>query len=944
MPRAPIHIINHTHWDREWFLTQEYTTEWIPQLVDAVSHIASTNPHYRYLLDGQTLICEDLIRTRPDYAYLLKELVGKGTLSIGPLYSQPDWRIASGELLLRNLQAGLADVAHYGGHTTTAWLVDTFGHISQAPQMLALSGVDTAFVWRGVPQLEPLFMWVAPNGSQITAVNLFGGYRNLYGISKTPDLAIRRLKGEQRKLAPFYGHLPIPLFDGYDLETEPEDPVAILNQLSSKIDAAEGNAAPHTTTLDGITRTPDGIELLESSPHQYVQALAEHLDLAPAIHGELLSGKYGATFPGSLSTRTYLKLLHADTEHLLHRICEPLATLVGTGDMSRYEEWNRELLRNAVHDCICGVSIDAVHERMERSYRNLLNKMHADVENSLRHLTTGLCDGQYVLSTSAIALSGSKRVGESVYEFNADGFGLFATKSHTVQKVSSTINTKDPVSITKGPVSTAALNSTFGNSTFGPVSVHKEHSICLGDVMVGPLEVYRDAGDTYSSEPSELLAVAHITQAEVETVSAVDAVLLVSLQARWTDGKINADLRFRFSQTSTVELDLSLDSHGTNFIAELHFKPPTTTQPTTNDPSDTSALADTPHSVVAGMPFDAVERPHTDTNLFSHQIAPDLARVLMGQREVNQVDTFPFHDFVSTFDGKRSFVVHARGIRAYRATPEGNIVLPLRRSVEWLATTGLKRRAGDAGPAMYVPGARCERNVLHQLGISLIASSPHSQEFITVCEAFRNPPILVEVVASEGTHHQWIGFAANLPISALLPGQNGPLARFYNPTNQAITTLGHSVGPYEIVQLLVRPTTPPVGPVTPKVYTHGLPTNRSGRSRSTPNQQIVQHLAKQARKLKEQAHEVRSSLPALSGDAYHLAVHKALIDERECQELELAIALNQLRLDNPDAEVSLPDHPLPNIAEIGQILNDLRIRRRIYDYVVDLLQSEKFAR
>lgn len=89
-----VHIINHTHWDREWFLTEEYTTEWIPELIDAIDELHKANPNYQFLFDGQTPALEDLLRTRPDYEALIGRLVSAGVLGIGPLYSQPDceWR------------------------------------------------------------------------------------------------------------------------------------------------------------------------------------------------------------------------------------------------------------------------------------------------------------------------------------------------------------------------------------------------------------------------------------------------------------------------------------------------------------------------------------------------------------------------------------------------------------------------------------------------------------------------------------------------------------------------------------------------------------------------------------------------------------------------------------------------------------------------------------
>ena len=882
---GPVHVINHTHWDREWFLTEEYTTAWIPQLIDAINQIRTANPNYRYLFDGQTLAVEDLLRTQPHYEASIADLVSSGVLQIGPLYSQPDWRIAGAELLVRNLGVGLSDVARHGGHSKSAWLVDTFGHISQTPQLLSMFGIDSVYVWRGVPQLEPLFRWGSPDGTEIAAVNLFGGYRNLYGISRTKPLAIRRLKGEYEKLVEYYRDLPIPLFDGYDLETEPEDPIAIFREFSGGLDA---------------------VELVESSPEHYVQAVDQHLDSAPRILGELLSGKYGSTFPGTLSARTYLKLLHADVEHMLHRVCEPLATLASGGGAAYrsdlYESWNRELLRNVIHDCICGVSVDPVHERMERSYRRLLHEMKSDVERSVQSLSRRMQDGYYVLSTTATPRSGSVRVDGSVYEFGATGLGLSPTTVHLAQD--------------------SSLQVSQVASSLGSVALGDHGTLTVGDVVIGPLEVRRDLGDTYSSEPGELLGVGRVVHAEVESISEVDVVLLIELEVDWTDGEMTAELRFRFSQGQTVELDVGLDSQGTGFIAEMIFHP------------------GRPGTLLAGMPFDVVERNPSDTELFGHEIDPSLARVLMGQREVGEVSTFPFQDFVASFDDSRSVIVHARGLRAYRAMPDGAIALPLRRSVEWLAKAGLPGRAGDAGPSMYVPGARCERMIRHELGVSVVHASPDDEEFVALCESFRNPPIVVSIADSQGTSTRWEPVKSRLPMSSLRMGAEGPLARIYNPTGLSATFEGRDVGPRKIVELPVRVNWLNGGPVDPEVQVHGLGADRGGRSRSLPDEHVLEGLRHQIEKLTAQASEVRSSLDSLSGDDYHLAAHQALIYEREAQELTLSVALNQLRLEHPEDEVSLPDEVVPAIAEMGQALNDLRIQRRIYDYVAELLAHQ----
>ena len=64
----------------------------------------------------------------------------------------------------------------------TGWLVDTFGHISQAPQIHRLFGIDAVYVWRRAAD-DAILPLAGRRRQQLLAVDLFGGYRNLYGVS-----------------------------------------------------------------------------------------------------------------------------------------------------------------------------------------------------------------------------------------------------------------------------------------------------------------------------------------------------------------------------------------------------------------------------------------------------------------------------------------------------------------------------------------------------------------------------------------------------------------------------------------------------------------------------------------------------------------------------------------------------------------------------------------
>ena len=115
--------------------------------------------------------------------------------------------------------------------------------------------------------------------------------------------------------------------------------------------------------------------------------------------------------------------------------------------------------------------------------------------------------------------------------------------------------------------------------------------------------------------------------------------------------------------------------------------------------------------------------------------------------------------------------------------------------------------------------------------------------------------------------------------------------------------------------------------------------DRGGRSRSVPDQAKLDLLAARIAELRGELATLRDELPRLSGDPHHRQLHRIYIVERESLELELSLELNRRRAADPAAEVSIPDEPDPDIAALGQQLNELRIHRRIYDYVAEILDE-----
>jgi alpha-mannosidase len=905
MTSTKVHIINHTHWDREWFLTSVYTNQWIPPLIDRLEQLVRTNPGYCFLLDGQTLVIEDLLNLEPDHKDKVDSLVEKGNLIIGPYYCQPDWRMTGGESLIRNLLYGWQDMQEFGGINRIGWLVDTFGHISQAPQIHELFDLEAVFIWRGVPELEPYFNWQGANGQQLFTINLFGGYRNLYGISHVPEVAIKRLAAEVKRLRSYYPGGDIPLFDGYDLEQNPEDPIGFFRQLGKVI--------------------PPKVQIKESAPRDYVQELQGKFGELPTITGELLSGKYGAVFPGTLSTRTYLKIMHRDCEHLLYQLCEPLAVLAclkGRKYFSQlYEEFGRLLLQNAIHDCICGVSIDQVHEKMEFNYKELFGRINEDVRTSLNFIMRGFEPGMYAVSTNPFSCSAWQVVEDWVYLLSTDGIGVWKTSN------------KLQVERPNKPIT----EFEWRNDHY-QVRVTEKGEVQLGDSRLGRLLLTEEKGDAYSDEAGLNYSVGHVSSPLIiEQKSSRHCIIRFDCECQLEEAKISATFRLIFDQSPMIRWLVDLDSQGVDFRIDIQF--------------NTGISGD----IYAGMPFDVVKRPKVDKDLLPRHLDLELRNVLLGQRELVEVRTFPFHDFVAITDQESTAVVMAKGIRAYQVDDNGVISLILRRSVEWLTDPELKNRSGDAGPIMYVPDARCERSVRHEIAVLIDNTNIDDIPLFQINGEFQNPPLFVNA-NGEGDQTEWQFLHEDIQLSSLIVRSDKVLARIYNQTMRTHSlnkkyrasdvwgnrsTFIKSIPAKKIQTLEIDQDLPESSgsQVDDVLLSASLPNWRVGENKGLPDPEIIKQIERKIAQLEVETDLLTEQLTDAQGLERHHIKYRYYLHMRELYELKLSAELNKRKY----ALQGELDHdylfsPDPEIGSLGEQLNELRIKRRIYDYVVRAIE------
>src|SRR5687767_11231787 len=171
-PALTFHLIPHTHWDREWYLTRAgFLARLVPMMDDLLERLEAEPGFRSFLLDGQTVLVEDYLRVRPERRNRIVALVRSGRLQVGPWYVLADELIPSGESLVRNLLVGTADAERLGARLDVLYSPDAFGHPPALPSLAREFGIKFGVLWRGLGgeagQDHDLFRWRGPDGREL---------------------------------------------------------------------------------------------------------------------------------------------------------------------------------------------------------------------------------------------------------------------------------------------------------------------------------------------------------------------------------------------------------------------------------------------------------------------------------------------------------------------------------------------------------------------------------------------------------------------------------------------------------------------------------------------------------------------------------------------------------------------------------------------------------
>ncbi len=802
-PAEPsLHVLLYVPWQREAHETFEVLRA---RLLDALSALSmrlratgsdnhsQSMPLRHVMLGGQTIILDDVATVLPDLVTRLVIANAGGRLGVGPWYVIPDFMLVDGEAIVRNLLAGRADAVKHGVELLpVAFIPGAGGYCAQLPQILNAFDIDAALVQHAAPLAHMSFRWEAPDGSSVLAVN------HDYPVSK-PE-AVKAAIEEQQQLAP----------DGPFLWLVPWQSDADISALLQEIGKSAEKPLRQSTPVDLITdlrqRLPDILQ--------------------PALVGELrlqTLRPHSYIFSGRLSSRVYLKQLHADVQTRLLRAAEPWTAIALTHGKVTYPQnlqalldysW-RLLMQNQARDALGGSSVDTVHVENEARYRKV-----GDV-------------AEHITQSALQALSG-KPVPAGTMARKEAYITVWNSHGHTVSQV-----VELPLRIPEGRYPVAVLSPDGQEVNFGwqPMPKSEEYSgklsflatvpavgyaaytVKLGDKLAEQHHVVRMAGMAISNLRGETLAIdGEILTWKRENNTIVDLL-------RYIDGGDAGDV-FNYSPPKKdliVQASLAnkVDVETGPTFSRLHMLHRMRIAPSLDQQRHRKRglrlleihTTATFYEHVPGLYFRASYtntaedhrlRVHLRSGVLADTMAADSAfglqkrlahldgpRLPMKRYVEGISNEQPLHSLMAVGTASDGMVLLTRGLHAAEAIREQGqttLALTLLRAIGWLSRSDLRTRLGAVAPEVPVPDAQCLRALKAEFAL---AEYPESDSALMRMGQSYTAPLQAYQYAEmpEPASRSYLTVEGDAVLTSLKPPQTGEgwVARLLNPSEQEVT-------------------------------------------------------------------------------------------------------------------------------------------------------------
>lgn len=366
--KKTLHIIPHSHWDREWYLPFEKHRIRLIDLFDNLIQVMEENPDYKYYhMDGQYIVIDDYLEIRPQMKERLLKLIHDGRIQIGPWYMLQDEYLTSGEANVRNMLYGIKFCREIGADPVhSGYFPDSFGNISQAPQIVSGFGFDNAIFGRGVNDIgtdnavvkqngvtKSELLWRSPDGSEVIGVMFANWYHNAMELPSDPEALkarIHQIVASTSRFATTDHLLGMNGCDHQPIQMNLHEVIKLANQVQDEVEVKHSNFGIY---IDEIRKNRDNLAVFEGE-----------------IAGQLTSGN--CLLINTASARIDIKQDNHNAQNLLERIAEPLSSMAML-EGGKYKHdffiyaW-KKLMQNHPHDSICSCSCDEIYDEMKERF------------------------------------------------------------------------------------------------------------------------------------------------------------------------------------------------------------------------------------------------------------------------------------------------------------------------------------------------------------------------------------------------------------------------------------------------------------------------------------------------------------------------------------------------------------------------------------------------
>ena len=792
MKKIDVHVVTHTHWDREWYEPFEIFKGRLINLVDGLTENIGKYPDFKhFMLDGQTIVLEDYLKEHPQGKENLVELIREGKVIVGPWYILPDEFLVTGEAMIRNFLIGQDVLKSLEiPSMQVGYLPDMFGHNAYTPSVLKGLGLKAAVIWRGVGDAcrETEFIWKSPNGDEIPTVNLVHSYSNGAHFGRSISEMKEVFSKEIESL----------------LEHKTTNNLLIMNGTDHEFPIYELPEKFHSWEKEFK------VNLTHSTIENYVDSVIREKPSLKKVQGELKDPKYEPVLKDVTSTRIYLKLLNFDAQQLFVRYVEPLSAYLWMNDeevnVNEIKDGWKLILKSQPHDSICGCSVDAVHKDVESRLMNsieigssLVAKYMREISNGMdivpnigipilvfnpyeherssvvsAEIATSLGDAYEVVDENGKkcasfmeSASGGKEKMEFLNEMNGKNYMKFLTDLSIFQSASTpwellfhtpkilTFKAELPpmgfkvfyLKESEESKNTEKIseNPDFENDFYN-FHLNDDGSFDLKDKMndvsyksLNHFEDVADGGDEYNFSPIE---------GDKPFTSLNQHVNVISIEDHGFMKEIKVEMKMELPKSLDSSRKLRTKEKGmitSKILYKLYREFPRIDVDLVLD----NTVSDHKLSFVVNVPERLKEVKNDGYfGLVSH---PADLKAYDSSYTEEQISRYAMESFAFLRGNESKLVVATRGIHEYEShvmEEETKVNFTLLRSVGWLSRDDLLTRKGNAGPQIPTPQAQCIGEYRYHYSFGLLKEDDESEAY-RMAKDFLIDPIAMEIPESQ---------------------------------------------------------------------------------------------------------------------------------------------------------------------------------------------------